>query len=176
MSSDKEKKIGVIHTGDIPHVVENNRKLEDCTYDNTDNFNFNNKIFEAKVVKVYDGDTITVVFMIYGDYYKFNIRMEGYDSPEMKSKNPDLMKKELEKKWARESRDFLSGMIMGKIVLLKCKDFDKYGRILGTVELNKMNINDIMLARGYCRPYSGGHKYDWDFSEFEKLSLKNKIK
>ena len=151
----------------------NDRKLKDCTYANTDKFNFNNKIFEAKVVKVYDGDTITVVFMIFGDCYRFSIRMDGYDSPEMKSKNTDLVKKELEKKWARTSRDFLADMIMDKIVLLKCKDFDKYGRIVGTVELNGMNINDIMLARGYCRPYDGGHKSDWDFSGFEEMSLGN---
>jgi endonuclease YncB( thermonuclease family) len=177
MSSDKEKEIGVqgvMPAGDIPPVIENNRKLKDCTYANTDRFNFNNKIFEAKVVKVYDGDTITVVFMIYGDYYKFSIRMDGYDSPEMKSKNPDLAKKELEKLWAIKSRDFLAGMIMDKIVLLKCKDFDKYGRILGTVELNGMDINGTMLERGYCRTYGGGHKYDWDFSGFEKMSLENK--
>jgi endonuclease YncB( thermonuclease family) len=157
----------------IPPVIENNKKLENCNYFNTDRFNFNNKIFEAKVVKVYDGDTITVVFMIFGDYYKFSIRMDGYDSPEMRSKNPDLVKKELEKKWAHKSRDFLAGMIMNRVVLLKCKNFDKYGRILGTVELNGININGIMLACGYCRPYGGGHKHDWDFSGFEKMSLKN---
>lgn len=176
MSSDEEKGIGaqgILPSDDIPPVVANNRKLEDCTYANTDKFNFNNKIFKAKVVKVYDGDTITVVFLIFGEYYKFNIRMDGYDSPEMKSKNPNLAKRELEKKWAHESRDFLADMIMNKIVLLKCKDFDKYGRILGTVELNGMDINEIMLTRGYCRPYGGGHKFDWDFTGFEQMKLGN---
>jgi endonuclease YncB( thermonuclease family) len=176
MSFYGEKKIevkGIIPTGDIPPIIENNRKLKDCTYDNTNKFNFNNKIFKAKVVKVYDGDTITVVFMIFGDYYRFSIRMDGYDSPEIRSKNPDLVKKELEKKWANESKNFLSGMIMDKIVLLKCKDFDKYGRILGTVELNGMDINGIMLSSGYCRSYEGGHKEDWDFAGFEKIYLKN---
>lgn len=148
-------------------------KLKDCTYANTDKFNFNNKTFEAKVVKVYDGDSITVVFMVFGDYYKFNIRMDGYDSPEIRSKNPDPVKKELEKKWAQESRDFLASMIMDKIVLLKCKDFDKYGRILGTVKLDGMNINEIMLSRGYCRSYDGGHKEDWDFDGFSEMYSKN---
>jgi micrococcal nuclease len=149
------------------------RKLIDATYKNTQRFNFKKKIFNAKCVKVYDGDTITVVFMIFGEFYKFNIRMSGYDSPEIRSKNPDNIKNALEKKWAYESRDFLEGLILNKIVLLKCEDYDKYGRILGTVELNGIDINNVMLSRGYCRIYDGGHKSEWDFSLFEKIKLDN---
>jgi len=176
MSAGTEKDVEVqnLSVGEIPPVIRDNRKLKDCTYANTEKFNFKDKIFEAKVVKVYDGDTITAVFMVFGEFYKFSIRMDGYDSPEIKSKNPDEEKKELEKKWARASRDFLSSMIMNKIVLLKCEDYDKYGRILGRVELDGKDINDIMLTRGYCRAYGGGHKYDWDFSGFEKMALENK--
>jgi endonuclease YncB( thermonuclease family) len=143
--------------------------LSDCTYINTPRFNFKNKTYAAKCVKVYDGDTITVVFRIVDKFYKFNIRMNGYDSPELRSKNTDLVKKELEKKWAYESRDFLAEMILDKIISLKCEDYDKYGRILATVELDGININEIMLSRGYCRQYGGGHKEEWDFSTFEKM-------
>lgn len=151
-------------------IIKDVKKLKDCNYANTERFNFKNKTFEAKVVKVYDGDTITVVFMILGEYYKFNIRMDGYDSPEIRSKNID------EKKWAIASRDFLTSLIMDKIILLRCKDYDKYGRILGIVELNGIDINKTMLDRGYCRPYNGGNKKTWDFSEFDKMYLNNGIK
>jgi endonuclease YncB( thermonuclease family) len=160
----------------VPPVMMNDRDLIDCTYENTPRFNFKGKFFNAKCVKVYDGDTITVVFMIFGEFYKFNIRMNGYDSPEMRSKNTDPVEKELEKKWAYESRDFLAGLVLDKIVLLKCEDYDKYGRIIGTVELNGMDINGIMLSRGYCRQYDGGHKDEWNFSAFEKLKLDNDSK
>lgn len=136
------------------------KKLADCTYDNTKKFNFNGKTFEAKVVKVYDGDTITVVFMVFGEYYKYSIRMDGYDSPELKSKDS------IEKKWAIIARDFLSNMILNKTVILTCRSFDKYGRILGTVMLDDTNINVIMIKKGYGRIYDGGHKDEWDFSKF----------
>ena len=155
--------------------LKDNRSLNDCTYANTPRFNFDGKTFEAKCVKVYDGDTITVVFKIFKDYHKFSVRMDGYDSPELRSKESSAVNKELEQKWARRSQKFLSDMIMNKIILLTCKKYDKYGRILGSVKLNGMDINDIMLSRGYCRSYSGGHKYGWDFSSFEKKYKNNNM-
>lgn len=161
-------------TPDVP--INTQKKLIDCTYADTPRFNFNNKIYEAKCVKVYDGDTITVVFMVFDEYYKFSVRMLGYDSPEMKSQDADPNKKELEKKWACASRDFLADIILDKIVTLKCKTYDKYGRILGSIEYNGKDINQLMITNGYCRPYDGGHKNDWDFSGFDKLMEYNKKK
>lgn len=151
-------------------------KLSDCTYANTPSFNFKGKVVTAKCVKVYDGDTITVVFDMFGEYYRFNVRMDGYDSPEIKSKEKDPEMKALEKKWAREARDFLADMILNKIVILTCRDYDKYGRILGAVSLGDVDINNTMLTRGYCRKYDEGHKEEWDFSAFENMYMENNKK
>lgn len=134
--------------------------LSDCTYKNTDKFSFIGKIFEAKCVKVYDGDSITVVFKLFDEFKRFSVRMNGYDSPEIRSKN------DTEKQWAIKSRDFLSDLILNKIIYLECNDYDKYGRILGVVKINNKNVNLIMLDKGYSRPYDGGYKKDWDFSKF----------
>jgi endonuclease YncB( thermonuclease family) len=172
-STNYKKLVTIPEDMEIPPVMMNEKDLIDCTYENTPRFNFKDKFFNAKCVKVYDGDTITVVFMVFGELYKFSIRMSGYDSPELRSRNPDTIRNELETKWGYESRDFLSELILNKIVLLKCENYDKYGRILGTIELNGVNINNIMLTRGYCRQYDGGHKDDWDFSPFDKLKLDN---
>jgi endonuclease YncB( thermonuclease family) len=150
-------------------LVTENEKLIACTYSNTPRFNFIGKTFNAKCVKVYDGDSITAVFMVYGEYYKFNIRMCGYDSPEMYSRNPDADIKKMEQKWARMSREVLSNMVMDKIITLTCKDYDKYGRIMCDVNMDGININNYMLSSGYCRVYSGGSKQAWDFSPFEKM-------
>jgi endonuclease YncB( thermonuclease family) len=147
--------------------------LSDCTYKNTEKFNFKDKVYQAKCVKVYDGDTITVVFKVFGAFHKFSIRMDGYDSPEMRSKNTDPQKKELEKSWACKSRDFLSDIILDKVITLKCKDYDKYGRIMAVVELEGKNINDLMISNGYTRVYDGGHKCEWDFSPFDSMMNNN---
>ena len=54
----------------------------------------------AKVVKCYDGDTIHCIFKIDGNYHKFKIRMDGYDSAEMKPslKLDPTIRKELKEK------------------------------------------------------------------------------
>ena len=142
-------------------MTSNNKSLEECTNDNTENFNFNNKQIRAKCVRVYDGDTITAVFKLEDEFYKFSIRMDRYDSPELRTKD------ELEKKYAILSRDYLKTLVLDKIILLVCKDYDKYGRILADVIVDEKNVNDLMLTNGYCRPYDGGTKQTWDFSKFE---------
>lgn len=159
MSSDSESDSG--------NKYKKLSNLEDCTIKNVRRFNLKNKIFKAKVVKVYDGDTITVVFKFYDDFYKFSVRMDGYDSPEIKTSDPE------EKKWAVESKTILSDLILDKIVTLNCKEFDKYGRILGNVFFKDKNVNDYMLAHGYCRPYGGGTKCQWDFTAFKSMKSRN---
>jgi micrococcal nuclease len=135
---------------EIPAALMGSRNLVDCTYANTPVFNFKDKEFEAKCVKVYDGDTVTMAFMVFGEYYKFNIRMYGYDSPELKS--------ELDAAKALEAREFLAATILDKTVLLKCGKYDKYGRVLGIVYLNGVDINSTMISNGHGKPYYGGKK------------------
>lgn len=136
-------------------------ELKDCTYDNTKTFNFNGKVFEAKCVKVYDGDTITVVFKTGGGFYKYTVRMDGYDSPELRTENVE------EKKWGLKSRDYLASMVLDKIVTVVCKNYDKYGRILAVIKIGNIDVNADMLKNGHCRKYDGGRKEEWDFSKFE---------
>ena len=64
------------------------------------------QITEGRVVKVYDGDTITIVAKLpYKDseYYRFSVRLLGIDTAEMKS---------VEKDRATRARDALSARIL----------------------------------------------------------------
>ena len=70
------------------------RQLSLCTRENTSEFTFNSKIFLAKCVSVYDGDTITVAFKPFCDYgnnsiYRYNIRLSGVDTPEIRTRNKE---------------------------------------------------------------------------------------
>lgn len=125
----------------------------DCN--NIKEFSLNGMICDAKVVKVYDGDTITLIFKLFDNYYKWSCRLDGIDTPELKSKNTD------EKNAAIKARDFLSEKILNKIVKVHCGNFDKYGRLLGTIFLNEMNINELMIEQGYGVGYDGGTKKKW---------------
>ena len=49
-------------------------------------FSFKDQTIEAKVVSVYDGDTIKVVFPLSNVYYKWNCRLTGVDTPEIRTR------------------------------------------------------------------------------------------
>ena len=59
------------------------------TWDNT--VPFVPKIKSAKVIKVYDGDTITIAYKISifdRKYYRFSVRLARIDCPEIRTKDP----------------------------------------------------------------------------------------
>jgi len=111
-------------------------------------------ITHGKVVKVYDGDTITIATRIPNDstIYRFSIRLLGIDTTEMKTHNS------VEKELAIKARDALSNMIMYKIVQLKNVSIEKYGRILANVYLQNINLSEWMISNGYAVLYDGKTK------------------
>lgn len=109
----------------------------------------------AKVVDVYDGDTITVIMqMIDGEqYYKYKVRLNGIDTPELRTSNA------LEKHAAHIVRDVLRAKINGTIVSLNLKGEDKYGRLLADVyDTNAIDICQWLIDAKYALPYKGGTK------------------
>ena len=89
---------------------------------------FENQTIECKVVSVYDGDTIKIIFMLHDHMYKWNCRLTGIDTPELRTKCDN------EKKYGYLVRDELRKRILNQVVHAKCGKFDKYGRLL--VELH----------------------------------------
>lgn len=122
--------------------------------DYNDAITFIPNINKCKVIKVYDGDTITIGTFLNNDKqcYRFSVRLNGIDCPEIKSKN------EKEKESAILSRDKLSEQILNKIVVLKNISTEKYGRLLADVVYENININQWMLDNKYAIPYDGGKK------------------
>lgn len=116
----------------------------------------------AKVIKVYDGDTITVAAKLpfnESPIYRFSVRLRSIDSPEIKGES----KKECE--LAIESRDALHNLIFGKIIELKNNGKEKYGRLLADIYYNNIHVNKWMVDNNYAVKYDGGKKIrssDWD--------------
>lgn len=109
----------------------------------------------GKVIKVYDGDTITVASRLTPEIptiYRFHVRLNGIDTPEIKGSNPH------EKELAIQARNSLTKLIMGKIVHLKNNKVEKYGRILSDVYLNELHVNKWLIDNKYAVEYSGGTK------------------
>ena len=134
-----------------------NKKLSKQTIE-TKEWSFKNRIYMAKVVAVYDGDTIRAVFKFNGDYYKFNIRLMGIDTPEIRTKN------DKEKNCGYMVKGILEDKILNKQVQLVCTGEDSFGRILAYIYYDGINISQYMLDNKYAYPYDGKKK-----TPFEEL-------
>jgi endonuclease YncB( thermonuclease family) len=120
-----------------------------------DTFEFTFPIKGGRVIKVYDGDTITIASKLpYNEspLYRFSVRLSGIDAPEIKGKSED------EKVAAKKARDALAELVLNKFVTLKNVKNEKYGRILADVYLNDLNINMWMIKERYAVLYDGGTK------------------
>lgn len=108
----------------------------------------------AKVVKVYDGDTIHIITPIHSvqNIVRFRVRLSGIDAPEIKSKN------HWEQKAANIVKTLLQKKIGNKIISLKNVSYDKYGRILADVYLENENINKWLISINWVCYYNGKGK------------------
>ncbi len=150
-------------------IVENkNEELEilnSKTKENTEYMTLENNEYQAKIVYIYDGDTMHVVFKEFDNYFRWNCRISGVDTPELRTKN------EREKEMGYKVRDELRKLFMNKIVKIKCGEFDKYGRLLIDVyvpdDIRSENKTEQMLSEWlienkYAYAYDGGTKQSWD--------------
>ena len=125
-------------------------------------FSFEGRECLGKVVDVYDGDTVKIVFPLSEKeperLYRWNCRLINVDTPEIRTKNLK------EKAYAKVVRDKLREKILNKLVYIKCLDFDKYGRLLVEIFDNEKCeecINNWLILNEYAKKYDGGTKSKW---------------
>lgn len=105
--------------------------------------------YSAKVISVYDGDTIRVDIDLGLKTWLKNesIRLHRINAPEVRG---------IEKAMGLKSRDFLRKLILKKSVIIQTvKDQKgKYGRYLGEIWLEKdgkyVNVNDLLVKEGFA--------------------------
>ena len=104
--------------------------LDNATKDNTPWLSFEGKKLEAKVIDIYDGDTITIAIPFENKIYKQKCRLCNLDTAEIRTKNTE------EKTVGIKGREFVKELVLGKRVYIKCGKDDKYGRLLIQVFLS----------------------------------------
>lgn len=107
------------------------------------------------VIKVYDGDTITVATKLpynTSPMYRWSVRIRGIDCPELRTKDPD------EKAVAKMAKKFLTDKILNQNVDLKNVDTDKYGRVLADVFHKNENVSELLITKRLAVPYYGKTK------------------
>jgi endonuclease YncB( thermonuclease family) len=91
------------------------------------------------VVGVYDGDTITCID---DTNTQQKIRMAEIDAPE------------LGQDFGTVSREAMAAMVFGKTVDVTDSGKDRYGRWIGHISVNGLNVNREMIATGNAWHYA----------------------
>lgn len=97
--------------------------------------------FEATVVKVHDGDTVTLSHP--SRDFVFPLRLIGLDAPEMNA-------------GGEEARDWLKAKILNERVLVQIDNknrVDKYGRLLGRILHGGLDVGEEEIFLGLAKPF-----------------------
>lgn len=120
------------------------------------NFSLEGYKTSGRIASVYDGDTVRIIFSFHRTFYKWNCRLAGIDTPELRTSNAK------EKEYGYKVRDILREKILNKVVSVECGKFDKYGRLLVTITCDEdCCVNKWLVENKYALEYDGGKKQDW---------------
>jgi endonuclease YncB( thermonuclease family) len=108
-------------------------------------------VLQGRVVKVVDGDTITVLDE---SHVQHKIRLSGIDAPEKKQA------------FGWRSKHTLGLLVFGRQVLVQTTKKDKYGRWVGKVLLDNSDVNLAQLEAGMAWHYK---KYENEQSGADRL-------
>lgn len=122
-----------------------------------------------KINKVVDGDTIDVdIDLGFSITYSSRVRLAGIDTPESRTKDP------FEKKLGVEAKEWLKNALANaNKIIIKTElpdSSEKYGRILGYLYVDDVNLNMAMIDQGYAWGYMGETK----IKDFQALLAKRK--
>tara|TARA_Y100001973_G_C5174608_1_gene321097 strand:+ start:362 stop:778 length:417 start_codon:yes stop_codon:yes gene_type:complete len=126
--------------------------------------------YSCVVNRVVDGDTVDVTIDLgFKIFHKARVRMYGIDTPESRTRDLD------EKQRGILSKSFLQDALVqsNKIIIKTQKDAKgKFGRILGELYVNDININQLMVDKYLAVAYTGQSKED---IKLEHLKNKQKL-
>ena len=114
----------------------------------------------GKVVAITDGDTIKVLDDL--DKGVLKIRLNKIDAPE---KN---------QAFGQKSKQYLSNLVFGKQVIIRFKEIDRYGRILGLIYIDGVEVNLQMVKAGMAWHYAYYDKTP-AYIEAEKKARDSKV-
>ena len=110
--------------------------------------------YNAKVTRVVDGDTVdALVDLGFDTWKKVRIRMMGLNAPESRTRDLE------EKKKGLAAKDRLKAVLEGaNTIQLNSHGVGKYGRCLGELFVNEVNVNKKLIEEGHAVEYYGGKR------------------
>ena len=122
--------------------------------------------YNCTVTRVVDGDTIDVVLDLgFSVLHKCRVRLYGIDTPESRTRDKD------EKARGKLAAKYLENSIKnGTEIILRSKLKDskgKYGRVLGEIIIDNININQSMIEKYLAVRYTGQSKKNVEAEHLE---------
>ena len=114
---------------------------------------------KGKVVRIADGDTFT---LLDANNNQIRIRLHGIDCPE---KGQDCY---------QVAKDYLGKLVFQKVVYVENLDTDRYGRTIGRVWINGVDVNLALLRNGLAWHYKHYDKFK-EYAEAESQARKEKL-
>lgn len=119
--------------------------------------------YEAKLVRVLDGDSVDVIVTarattrLPGRDLELStssletVRLAGVNAPESKGKC------EAERKLAQEARLYVEGRLRGETfeIVTRGDEREKFGRVLADIEVGGLSLSRELIRRGFADPYHG---------------------
>jgi micrococcal nuclease len=112
-------------------------------------------IYNAKLDRVVDGDTVDATVDLGFDTWKFiRIRLVGINTPESRTRDLE------EKARGLAAKDFVVDMFAkhNDTFILESQGVGKYGRCLGNIFFGDQNLNDLLITEGHAIAYHGGKR------------------
>jgi micrococcal nuclease len=111
--------------------------------------------YRINITRIVDGDTVDgTIDLGFNVSINVRVRLAGIDAPESRTSNPD------EKVYGLEAKEELIRLTSEDInpIIIKSHGLGKFGRVLGTLYINDVNINQDLIDRGYVIEYQGSKK------------------
>lgn len=107
-------------------------------------------LYSVTINRIIDGDTVVARLDLgLGINITQNVRLVGIDAPELHTDE------------GKAARAWLCDHILYRVVNMDIDNHhshDKYGRLLGVILVDKLNINQEMIRLGYAVAYNGGKR------------------
>ena len=154
------------------NYVYNSQIIKKLELNNTENY--------AKVIDIYDADTLTCILFFRGIPNIVKIRLDGIDAPEMRPNSSDEIENVQEKALAIIGKFALTKIIMecNNIIYIKTKGSEKYGRTLADIYTHKdssLSINKILINFRLVDNYYGKKKEKLFKESYLNIEDSNKI-
>jgi endonuclease YncB( thermonuclease family) len=123
--------------------------------------NLKNQTFNAKVIRILDGDTMEVLYQ----HIPIKIRLAHIDCPEKRRSQP----------FGNQAKQALSDLCFGQYVVVYGQKYDRYRRLIAVVKNQKKQIlNQEMIRQGMAWHFK---KYSTDagYAQLEITARKNRV-